>query len=398
MATIEEIINGESGLITRGKLNDNFTNLNADKLETSLKGVPNGLAELGSGGQVPITQIPAGVATLKGEWDAATNSPSLADGVGSAGDTYDVTTGGTQDLGSGNITFDVGDQARYNGALWYKLDNTDAVNSVHSRTGAVVSQNGDYTASQITNVAAGSISSTTVQAAIDELDSEKEPLFSKNTAFNKNFGSSAGDVAEGNDTRLSDSRTCNNNFDDPTTAKTNLALVKGDVGLGNVSNIDTTTTANITDSSNKRFVTDANLTKIANALVSGDIGSSVQAYDADTAKTNVAQEFTKQQNFNASTLTDAVNIAWDLDDNQVTSVILTNNRTLDNPTNMKDGATYILTIKQDITGSRTIGFGSAYKFPAGLTPVLSTGSNAVDIISFISDGTNMYGIAQYNFS
>ena len=40
---------------------------------------------------------------------------------------------------------------------------------------------------------------------------------------------------------------------------------KSDVGLSNVSNTDTTTTANITDSSNKRFVTDAQLTAIDNS-------------------------------------------------------------------------------------------------------------------------------------
>lgn len=34
-----------------------------------------------------------------------------------------------------------------------------------------------------------------------------EPIFSKNTAFNKNFGTAAGTVCEGNDLRLSDSRT-----------------------------------------------------------------------------------------------------------------------------------------------------------------------------------------------
>lgn len=34
-----------------------------------------------------------------------------------------------------------------------------------------------------------------------------EPSFSKNTAFNKNFGTAAGTVAEGNDARLSDNRT-----------------------------------------------------------------------------------------------------------------------------------------------------------------------------------------------
>jgi hypothetical protein len=42
-------------------------------------------------------------------------------------------------------------------------------------------------------------------------------------------------------------------------------VTKSDVGLSNVANSDTTTTANITDSSNKRFVTDAQLTAIDNS-------------------------------------------------------------------------------------------------------------------------------------
>ena len=44
--------------------------------------------------------------------------------------------------------------------------------------------------------------STATQAALNG----KEPSFTKNTAFNKNFGSSAGTVCEGNDSRLSDQR------------------------------------------------------------------------------------------------------------------------------------------------------------------------------------------------
>lgn len=47
------------------------------------------------------------------------------------------------------------------------------VSSVFGRTGAVTATSGDYTASQVTNVAAGSISSTTVQTAINELATEK---------------------------------------------------------------------------------------------------------------------------------------------------------------------------------------------------------------------------------
>jgi hypothetical protein len=46
--------------------------------------------------------------------------------------------------------------------------------------------------------------------------------------------------------------------------KTFQTLDKSAVGLGNVVNTDTSTTTNITDSVNKRFVTDANLTTIGN--------------------------------------------------------------------------------------------------------------------------------------
>lgn len=42
-----------------------------------------------------------------------------------------------------------------------------------------------------------------LQAALNE----KEYVFSKNTAFNKNFGTTSGTVCEGNDSRLSDART-----------------------------------------------------------------------------------------------------------------------------------------------------------------------------------------------
>lgn len=43
---------------------------------------------------------------------------------------------------------------------------------------------------------------TGLQSALDG----KEPLITKKTAFNKDFGSTAGTVCEGNDSRLSDSR------------------------------------------------------------------------------------------------------------------------------------------------------------------------------------------------
>lgn len=101
-------------------------------------GSPNGIASLDGGGKVPITQLPSSIMEYKGTWNASTNSPTLADGTGDNGDTYRVSVSGTQNLGSGSITFDVGDYCIYNGTIWEKSDTTDAVASVNSLTGNVV--------------------------------------------------------------------------------------------------------------------------------------------------------------------------------------------------------------------------------------------------------------------
>ena len=100
-------------------------------------GSPNGIAGLDSGGKVPITQLPSSIMEYKGTWNATTNTPTLADGSGDVGDTYRVSVGGTINLGSGSITFDVGDYCIYNGTIWEKSDTTDAVASVNGLTGNV---------------------------------------------------------------------------------------------------------------------------------------------------------------------------------------------------------------------------------------------------------------------
>lgn len=63
------------------------------------------------------------------------------------------------------------------------LTPTDAILSVFSRTGVVTAQNGDYIAGQVTNVPAGTVAAVTVQAAIDELDTEKVTQAEVNTSI-----------------------------------------------------------------------------------------------------------------------------------------------------------------------------------------------------------------------
>lgn len=102
--------------------------------------------------------------------------------------------------------------------------------------------------------------------------------------------------------------------------------------------------------------------------------------------------------YTTQTLTDGASIAWDLSLGAMATVTLTDNRALANPTNLVNGATYLLIIKQDANGNHTLSFGDAYRFAGGTDPTLSTGANAVDIIAFLCDGTNLYGSFQGNFS
>ena len=119
---------------------------------------------------------------------------------------------------------------------------------------------------------------------------------------------------------------------------------------------------------------------------------------APIALLNLAQVWTQQQNFGITTLTDAVNIVWDLNSNQVATVTLTDNRTLNNPTNIVPGGTYMLIVVQDGVGSRTLAYQSAYLFPGGIVPTLSTGANAIDVLTFIADASsNMLGVTAQDF-
>lgn len=78
-----------------------------------------------------------GALVYKGTWDAATNTPTLASGVGDKGDYYYVSVPGTTNL-DGITNWQVGDFVVFNGIAWQKIDNTDAVLSVNGQTGVVV--------------------------------------------------------------------------------------------------------------------------------------------------------------------------------------------------------------------------------------------------------------------
>ena len=98
-------------------------------------------------------------------------------------------------------------------------------------------------------------------------------------------------------------------------------------------------------------------------------------------------------------LTDAASIAIDFNAGQNFAVQLTDNRTLENPTNCVPGQTGSIFIIQDGTGSRTLSFGANYKFPSGTAPTLSTGASACDRIDYITfTSSNVHAVATLNVS
>lgn len=83
-------------------------------------GGANGVATLDSSGKVPVSQLPASVVTYLGTWNAATNTPTLTNGVGDAGDMYLCNVAGTVDFGAGPISFNIGDWVLYGSGTWQK--------------------------------------------------------------------------------------------------------------------------------------------------------------------------------------------------------------------------------------------------------------------------------------
>ena len=137
----------------------------------------------------------------------------------------------------------------------------------------------------------------------------------------------------------------------------------------------------------------------SNVVVDTDIGSAVQAFDADTAKTDVAQTFTAAQRGTISTLTDGATITPDFATANNFTVTLGGNRTIANPTNLTAGQSGSIFIVQDGTGSRTGAWGSYWDFAAGAAPTLTTDANAVDRVDYVvRSSTSIHTVFTGNYS
>ena len=119
--------------------------IGTDGVLTSLGfNVANGVPKLDENGKILVSQLPNSVMEFKGVWNAATNTPTLANGTGNAGDVYLCNVAGTVNFGTGPIAFAVGDYAVYTGTVWARSSGaTGTVTSVGlSRDGDALSVTG----------------------------------------------------------------------------------------------------------------------------------------------------------------------------------------------------------------------------------------------------------------
>lgn len=135
---------------------------------------------------------------------------------------------------------------------------------------------------------------------------------------------------------------------------------------------------------------DASSATVSNELNIGGqlIGS--MATSGDRYSRFVGQVYTTNSSgVSPHPLTDAATITPDFKNGNVQTVELAGNRTIANPTNIKAGATYIIIVKQDGTGSRTVTWGSKYKFPGGTIPTLTTTGGKADVITVVAYSTDI---------
>ena len=110
--------------------------------------------------------------------------------------------------------------------------------------------------------------------------------------------------------------------------------------------------------------------------------------DAKYAQVAENNTFTKAQRGSITTLTDGATITPDFAANNHFQVTLGGNRTLANPTNLVAGQSGAIRIVQDGTGSRTLAYGSNWKFSNGAAPVLTTTANAVDLLVYFVESAS----------
>ena len=106
--------------------------------------------------------------------------------------------------------------------------------------------------------------------------------------------------------------------------------------------------------------------------------------------TGTGLAFDKAGYFTATALTSGTSVSWDAGSNQSAVLVLGHNATMGAATNQANGGVYILKVTQN-SSPKTLSWNSNYKWPGNAAPTMTATAGAVDVFTFVSDGTYMYG-------
>ena len=129
-------LDGVTLRVTGNKVSSN----DPTKVPLSSVNAANGVAGLDGSGKLTVDLFPSsmlGAVSYQGVWNAATNTPTLASGVGTKGSYYVVNVSGTTAI-DGNHLWKVGDHILFDGIKWDQVIGGEvAVRSVAGRTGDI---------------------------------------------------------------------------------------------------------------------------------------------------------------------------------------------------------------------------------------------------------------------
>lgn len=119
-----------------------------------------------------------------------------------------------------------------------------------------------------------------------------------------------------------------------------------------------------------------------------DVQTAIQEVNTEAVHIAGAETITGAKRGTITTLTDGTTVTPDFNVTNHFQLTLGGNRTLANPTNLTAGQSGAIRILQDATGSRTLAYGSNWKFSNGAAPVLTTTANAVDILVYFVESSS----------